>query len=352
MKILIAGQFKSWALEHHYTRYLQEHAEVETFPAEDIFDDFYRKSTGHKVAFKLGLSAIYKKIARQLLEKAEAFQPDAVLVFKGMRILPEALKALKSRGILLSNYNPDHPFHFSSRGSGNANVTNAIGLYELHLCYSRAVQQRLEREYAVRTAFLPFGYELPAAVFEEAAKVAEVPRVCFTGNPDRTRVEYLSALAAAGLPVDVYGHGWSKAVPAAANLQIHDAVYGEEFWKKMRAYRVQVNIFRPHNEGSHNMRSFEIPAVGGIMLAPDSPEHRAFFAEGKEIFIYKNKEDMVAQARCILEMPASAAGAIRRQTRQRSLDGGYDYEHRARQAFEAIQQLVERSSAPAVTAAG
>ncbi|MFQ5446052.1 MAG: glycosyltransferase [Saprospiraceae bacterium] len=345
MKILIAGQFKSWALERHYARYLREYAEVDTFPAEDIFDDYYRKSFVHKAFFKLGFSAIYQKIARQLLQKAEAFRPDVLFVFKGMRIVPEALKALKSKGIHLANYNPDHPFLFSSRGSGNGNVTRSIGLYDLHLCYSRVVQQRLEREYPVRTAFLPFGYELSAGVFEAASKVGEIPRACFIGNPDRTRVEYLRVLAAAGVPVDVYGHGWAKALPAITNLQIHDAVYGDDFWKKMRAYRVQLNIFRPHNEGSHNMRTFEIPAVGGIMLAPDSPEHRAFFAGSKEIFIYKNKADLIAQAQRILNMPSSAAGAIRQQARQRSLAGEYAYKNRAEEVFVAFRQLIGQHSA-------
>ena len=92
MKILIAGQFKSWALEHHYTRYLREHAEVETYPAEDVFDDFYRKSIFSKIQFRLGLSAIYLKIGEELLEKADLVKPDIILITKGMRTLPSVLK--------------------------------------------------------------------------------------------------------------------------------------------------------------------------------------------------------------------------------------------------------------------
>ncbi len=341
MKILIAGQFRNWAIERHYTRYLKEYAEVDTFPAEDIFDDFYHKSTAHKLVFRMGLSAIYKKIARRLIEKATSFRPDVLLVFKGMRILPEALTALKRRGIRLANYNPDHPFLFSSRGSGNANVSNSIGLYDLHFCYSRDVQRRIGRDFGIATAFLPFGYELAPAVFDKISEEAEIPRACFIGNPDPLRVDYLQSLAATGLPVDVYGHGWHKTLPPTTKLHIHAAVYGEEFWRKMRAYRVQVNIFRPHNVGSHNMRTFEIPAAGGIMLAPDSAEHREFFAGGNEAFFYKDKEDLAAQARYILGLSATAANAIRQQARQRSTGSGYDYRHRAGEAFDALRGVVE-----------
>lgn len=340
MKILIAGQFKSWALEHHYTRYLREHAEVETYPAEDVFDDFYQKSIFSKIQFRLGLSAIYLKIGNELLEKADLIKPDIILITKGMRTLPSVLKKLKSKGVYLANYNPDHPFIFSTRGSGNKNVTNSIGLFDLHLCYSKEVQQRIEREFGVNTARLPFGFELSTAQFDEAAQTEEVKRICFIGNPDSIRANYIKVMVKSGLPVDVYGHGWSKLLKATANLRIFDAVYGKTYWQKVRSYRVQVNIFRPHNEGSHNMRTFEIPAAGGIMLAPDSPEHREFFTEGKEIFLYKNKEDLIAQAKHILEMPGTTAAIIRRNARQRSLDSGYSYKHRAAQAFIAFEELL------------
>ena len=329
MKILIVGQFKGWALEHHYVRYLAPFAEVETYPAEEVFDDFYRKSIFNKIRFRLGFSNIQQKIARELIAKAEACRPDPILVFKGMRILPSVLQELKAKGFFLANYNPDHPFIFSSRGSGNANVTRSIGLYDLHFCYNLEVQRKIEQDYGIRTAFLPFGYELPAAGFEKTSKVQEIRRACFIGNPDPIRAKYLAALVKNNIPVDVFGHGWDKQLNPAPNLRIHDAVYDEGFWEKMRAYRVQVNIFRPHNEGSHNMRSFAVPAVGGIMLAPDSPEHRQFFEAGEEVFLYRNEEEFISMTKKILSLPEEQAASVRRKAREKSLSAGYDYEHRA-----------------------
>lgn len=338
MKILIAGQFKNWALEHHYVRYLSRHAQVETYPAEEVFDDFYHHSFFNKIRFRLGLSDIQQKIGRELIAKAEASQPDVIWVFKGMRILPSVLKELKSKGFFLANYNPDHPFLFSSRGSGNANVTGSIGLYDLHFCYSREVQRKIESENGIQTAFLPFGYELPEAVFQKATKAPEILRACFIGNPDPIRAKYLAVLAKNDVPLDVYGHGWEKHLVTSANLQIHDAVYGELFWEKMRAYRVQINIFRPHNEGSHNMRSFEVPAVGGIMLAPESPEHRQFFSAGAEVFLYRNEAELIDTTKEILSLPSAEAAEVRRKAREKSLEAGYDYEHRASHAAKVFAE--------------
>jgi hypothetical protein len=340
MKILLAGQFKKWALENHYARYLAPYAKVFSFPAEDRFDDFYHTSILHKIQYRIGFSDIYDKIGRELLVKTEEVQPDVVWVFKGMRIAPKYLRILKERGVKIVNYNPDHPFLFSSRGSGNANVTKSIGLFDLHLCYSHDVQRRIETEYGIPTAFLPFAYEMVDSIFEEVQHEPEISAACFIGNPDRIRAEYLVALANSGLPVDVYGHGWEQILPKSASVRIFDAVYGNDFWRKMRAYRLQINIFRPHNEGSHNMRTFEIPAVGGVMLAPDSPEHREFFRPGEEIFTYRSKAEMVTAAKLILELPATEVTAIRRRARSRSVLSGYSYEHRAGQAVEAFRQLL------------
>lgn len=341
MKILIAGQFKEWALERHFARYWRDYAEVDICPIEDIFDDYYHHSYLNKIQFLIGLSDIYAKIGRALLEKANAFQPDIIFITKGMRTPPNLLKKLKRSGHYIVNYNPDHPFIFSSRGSGNKNVTNSIGLFDLHLCYSSEVQQRIEREYGVVTDRLPFGFELSPAQFVKACKAKEEMRLCFIGNPDPIRVRYIMALANSGLPLDVYGHGWSKVLKSTSNLRMADAVYGDDFWKKMRSYRVQLNIFRPHNEGSHNMRTFEIPAVGGIALAPESADHREFFTEGKEIFLYENQADLIRKAHQLLDLSYSAANAIRQNARQRSVQSDYSYKHRAKQAFGYFQQLID-----------
>ena len=341
MKILLAGQSKSWAIENHFARYLSKHAEVFIYPAEEVFDEFYQASIFNKILFKLGLTGIEKKIERELIAKAEEVRPDVVWVFKGMRIVPQALKTLNGMGIKLANYNPDHPFQFSSKGSGNANVTKSVGLYDLHFCYSRSVQRRIEQEFGIPTAFLPFGFELVQQDFDKIKNTPETPRACFIGNPDDNRVANLVAVAQSGLLVDVYGHGWRRHLPEVANLQVFDAVYGLEHWRKLRSYRLQLNIFRPHNEGSHNMRTFEVPGAGGIMLAPDSPEHREFFEDGKEAFFYQSKDEMVEKAKQILALPAEEAAKIRERARQRSVSSGYSYEERTAQAARAFRQLLK-----------
>ncbi len=341
MRILIVGGNQVWAIERHYERYLKEWAsEVKIFPATALKDEWYFASTWNKVLYRLGVSGLHGRISRALSAEVEAFAPDIVWVFKGMEILPETWKTLRARGLKLVNYNPDHPFEFWTAGSGNRNVLQSIPHFDLHLTYSCAIRRRIEAEYGVRTEILPFGYELDEATYAAACAEAEVPRACFIGNPDRIRVETLQALARAGLPIDVYGHGWERHLqPNGVRLQTHDAVYREDYWKKLRGYRVQLNIFRPHNVGSHNMRTFEVPAVGGVMVAPHSPDHESYFRVGEEIFTYDSAEELVRRVRDLLEAPPETVAAIRERARSRCLEAGYSYRDRARQVFELFQRL-------------
>ena len=340
MKILLVGSDLSMSLEPVYARHLRAlHADVFHFPAPDIVFDYHSKHLLNKALFKSGIYRGYKPVNRRLIELANTCQPDIIWIFKGMEIYPDTLRVLKGR-FKLVNYNPDHPFIIASRGSGNSNVTRSVGLFHLHLCYHSILQKEIENRYHIPTAFLPFGFELEEGDYAAAEAQKEVLRVCFLGNPDNIRVETLLEIANSGLPVDVYGHGWDKtAIGTHPSIGVFDAVYGADFWKKLRQYRVQINIFRKHNAGSHNMRTFEVPAVGGIGLMPYSDEQTAFFEEGREVFFYRSMEDLKRQARLLLSLPEEQAAAIRIAARSRSLASGYSYASRAKTVFDCFKLL-------------
>jgi spore maturation protein CgeB len=339
LKILVVGSDQTWSLERIYIKHLiEEGADVGLFAAQNIFYS-YNKSILNKLKFRAGLSGIYKVINTQLRQKVEQFQPGIVWVFKGMEVMPETLEWIRRKGIKIVNYNPDNPFIFSGRGSGNSHVSQAIPLYDLHFTYNLEVKKRLEEEFGLRTAFLPFGFELPEATFRSAIGEPELSRLCFLGNPDRQRAALITALVNAGLSVDLYGNDWEKFVRQHPDQRIFPAVYGDEFWMILRRYRVQLNLMRVHNLNSHNMRSFEVPGIGGIMLAPDTVEHRLFFRDKEEVFLFAEPEEAIQKAKFILSLDNESAGKIRHQVRKRSLDDGYTYLHRVKEAITELKGL-------------
>ncbi len=339
MKILLVGSDQVWSLERIFLKYLREAGvDTELFAAQNLFYEYNGRSVINKIKLKLGLSHIYESINSQFLATVERFSPDTVWIFKGMEISPASLKYLRSKNIKLANYNPDNPFIFTGKGSGNKYVTDSIGLYDLHFTYNLEVKKRLEEEFSMNTALLPFGFELDEKIYQLYSKEPEIIRGCFVGNPDPQRAAVIKELAMAGLGIDLYGNDWEKFV-SHPGLQIFPPVYGNDFWEMLRVYRVQLNLMRIHNEDSHNMRSFEIPGIGGIMLAPSTTEHKIFFKDGAEAFLFTDVQDCLQKAKNILVFSKEQAERIRQQAREKSLSAGYSYRDRTKSALQHLQQL-------------
>lgn len=338
-RLMLVGSDREDAIENHFVKYIRRHrGDLLFFPAHTLFHDYYYGSTLHKVLFRTGLSGIYRRINRRFKRAVEEFQPNVIWIFKGMELYTETLSWAKGRGIRLVNFNPDNPFIFSGKGSGNSNITDSIRLYDLHFTYSLEIKQQLEQMGYTPTYLLPFGFEITPEEYDAAAAQEEIVRTCFLGNPDTLRADFIAHLASRGISIDVYGREWSKWLDHP-NIRIFPPVYGAEMWKVLRRYRVQLNLMRIHNLDSHNMRSFEVPAIGGIMLAPDTREHRIFFENGKEVFLYYDVSDCVELAQTIMELPAEEAAKIRERARQRSVASGYSYESRTLQVLEKLGNL-------------
>jgi spore maturation protein CgeB len=168
--------------------------------------------------------------------------------------------------------------------------------------------------------------------------VPEVIKLCFLGSADKERADFLNQLANHNIPIDVYGNDWNR-FQLHSSITIHPPVYDMDYWKVLRKYRVQLNLMRVHNPQSHNMRSFEVPAVGGIGLFPDTPDHRNFFKNGKEIFLYMNAQDCASKARELLKLDSKEAMNVRRQARTRCVEAGYSYKNRTHQFLELLRDL-------------
>ncbi len=341
MKIFIVGSDKVYAIENFYAKYLREiGVEIFHFSAQSIFYDYYQKNILNKLIFKAGLSTIFKNINKIFKQEVENFNPDVIWIFKGMEIFPRTLQWARSRNTWLVNYNGDNPFIFSGKGSGNSNVTRSIKLFHLHLTYNSSVKKQMEAEYNIPTGILPFGFDISDGLYEKCRQQPEVIKACFLGNPDKFRGAFLDELAQLGIQLDVYGNDWQKFV-THPNIRIFAPVYGDDFWLTLCRYRVQLNLMRPHNPDTHNMRTFELPGVGGIQLAPDTDDHKNYFEPGKEIFIFDTVAACAVQIREILSFSKEQAQMIRDAARTRSLQSGYRYKDRAYQALQQIKTIIE-----------
>lgn len=339
MRLLVVGSDKKFRIENFYVKYLCEQGiNVENFPAQDLFWEYCNAGFINRVLFRFKPALIYTSINRKFKLLVRNFEPDVILVFKGLEIYPESLIWAHSLGIKLVNYNPDNPFIFSGRGSGNINITKSIPLYDLHFTYNHSIQRQLKEKHNIQAVMLPFGFDIDDGVYDSVSKENEVKRTCFLGNPDSARSSFIKSLAEAGIQITVYGYDWAKYVKHS-NIEIHAPVFEIELWKVLRKYRIQLNLMRSHNLDSHNMRTFEIPAIGGIMLAPDTPEHRSFFNDG-EVFFFSDLESCISRISYLNGLPKSEVAKIRTAARERAITSGYAYRDRAQSMASAIRNIL------------
>jgi spore maturation protein CgeB len=340
MKILMTDSKNERLLAHYYASHLRSMKDITigSLYYTDEFDNYY-KSIWNKATYRIFPKRILDKINSGIIRSIENFKPDLVWIIKGMEIYPETLDYAKKKGIKLVNYNPDHPFIYKSAGSGNEYVKNSIPVYDLHLSYSREILKDLQQSYQITGKWLPFGYEISQETFESATREREIKRVAFTGMADEERKRVIDVLTGAGIQVDLIGPDWQKFFKPSSLINVFDGVYSNSFWNVLRKYRVQINMFRKQNINSHNMRSFEIPGVGGIMLAPYSAEHVEFFEPGKDAFFYKNDEELIERANNILALSDQESGQIRLNARTRSEQSGYSYLVRSEMALEYFKSM-------------
>lgn len=326
MRVLIVGSSMPGALEGFYLKGMSmcsqiEHMELLSTDCvtqnRSVFVRAFRRFSPN---YYPGLQSFNK----ELLALIKRSKWDVLLVFKGMELFPKTLLEIKNMGVMLVNYNPDNPYIYSGRGSGNFNMNRSLPLYDLYFTYDRNVQAQLQA-HGIHSALIPFGF-VNSATFNRTPE-EEILRACFIGNADDERAAFLKEFSMS-VDLDIYGTGWDS-YDFSQKTRLHPPAYESELYATLRKYRVQLNLMRPHNRDSHNMRSFDIVGSGSIGLMPTTRDHRDYFDEGTSVFLFNSVSEAIRHATNLINLSVDDANRVRRSAR--SLAGQHDYDSRASQ---------------------
>lgn len=299
MKILMVGTAYPWALENWYfNAFVRLGMTVDRFSVENhgLLRHDPTPSLPRRAADRL-LSPVSDAVVRRtLLAYLENRNYDLVLVFKGMWFdlgFLEKCRAVAGNARWI-NYYPDDPMNLGSRGSSNAKIVKAIPFFDLYLIWTPRLIPALESRGAKRVACLPFGFDSeahrPLAGIIEASPCF----VSFVGAWDREREAILTSLA--DFDLRIYGENWHR-IAYGSPLQrrvFPGNVFGSELARIIGESAVSLNLLRNQNSGAHNMRSFEIPAMGGVALTTRSEEQQKWFPEGEAALMFSEPNELRA----------------------------------------------------------
>jgi spore maturation protein CgeB len=233
------------------------------------------------------------------------------------------------------NYYPDDPLNVQSRGTSNASVVRAIPFFDLYVLWTPRLLDAVKAAGAKRAALLPFGFDCEAHRPLAGVKEISPSYVSFVGARDRERESILNSIA--DLNLRIYGENWdrvSRDSPLRGKVSPRP-IFGHDFARVVGESAVSVNLLRAQNFGAHNMRTFEIPAMGGVMLTTRSEEQQAIFPDREAALMFSELHEFRT---AVDELLADCDLRQRLRTRALKRVDAHTYDARAARMLEFVNQ--------------
>ena len=303
-KVLIVGyNLELGSTEEVYGRRFSAFGcNVKHFTWKEAAPSFFSRSLGDRVAWRLAWQLFARSANQKLVDLANQFQPDLTLVISPLLIHPDSIQAFKQHGLVFVFFtdNPLDTHHTHS----NSWVKRGFLMWDAAFIWSRDLVERLIENGVKKAIFHSFcsdvEYHFPKRQINPAYDVA------FIGNWDasRKRERYLKAIA--DYRLGLWGSNYWNTHCQEASLK--DLCQGmcsyTQIPEVLGSAKMGLNILRPQNEKGHNIRTYEIPATGTLMLSERSEELLSLFAEDREAVYFSNPDELRQKVEYLLQNPA------------------------------------------------
>lgn len=308
---------------------------------------------------RLARGSVVDEINARVVTAAREFRPDLVWAEKQEFLRAETIETLRHTGARLAHFTPDP--YFTLAWKRTRLMDEAIRRFDVLVfckCYERQSYAALGRS----LVYMPLGYcdethrPLPGADPRWQCQVG------FLGGWEPRRQELLATVAATGAHLKIWGGYWDFVADGRWTLRRHlilrqlaggepvrlrrepglaralqgGEVYGDDYARALTGAKIGVGFLRRVCPDQHTTRTFEIPAVGSLLLADRTDEHREFFEEGVEADFFSTKEELVDKIKFYTGNEASrtrlAAAGLARCRRS-----GYAYIRRLERALAEVQ---------------
>lgn len=306
-----------------------------------------------------------ERLNAAVLSASKSHEPQVVWLEKQEYLYPETIEQLRARGALTIHYNPDPYFTLDWKRTPLADA--CVGKYDVLVVTKRYELQQYRREARGEVIYSQLGYDKVGHA--PPAHPVEIPseKVVFVGGWEPRRERLLAAAAAITPDVAVWGYGWhiaqqSRLRPLRAlrlgrltpgrtlylgapvpELQqsIKEGessvgeIYEDGYSRVVAGSKIALGFVREVCPDEHTTRTFEIPAIGGFMLADRTDEHLELFSEGEEAEYFASDEEYLDKVRFYLANQ-SAREKIARAGHARCMSSGYSYDDRIRVVMSAL----------------
>jgi spore maturation protein CgeB len=282
---------------------------------------------------------LWGQLNRTVLELVRCLSPRLVLTVKGTFLHAETLDRIRGLNAPVVNYYADNPYcgvPLNPRKSSTQrrDLISVLRRYDRVWIWERSMAKRLQDD-GVVAAYLPFGVD-PESTRGQGGACEECGvrhDVVFIGQHSDKRENHLAAIQ--NHSVALWGSRWATAARRFKGLHVVHSrpAFASTCSTLYRSALVSLNIVDDLNMPGHNMRTWEIPASGGVMLSTYTAEQAELFPEGEAALYYQTPDQLDA---IITEAKGDPARIEAVRRRGAEISGRNHYDVRIRAVLEDL----------------
>lgn len=294
MKILVYGEYWPGTMADLLK------ASLEEFGHEVAILDFTKFLWRNKIIGVPGRALdrlLWKKTAKRINQEFKSlfdlFQPDLVLVSKGVHVFPKTIASMRNPQTVVTNWNPDD---FANQLNSNKYLLKALCEYDIIF----SARPHLFEEYIGRGAKkcvnLDWYYD---PIYHRMVDLKPMwegvdcrADISFVGSWSQRREEIISSLK--GLNIKIWGAHWDKSSSRfKKNFNVTFKVLpSKELPRVILHSKINLNILTQENRDTTNLKLFEITACGGLLVSDRTIESGQILQEGKDAFFYSDTREL------------------------------------------------------------
>ena len=332
LRVLLTGNLNRWELAASYRRGFGGLGHnVELFDWYGRLDHFARRAFD-RFSRLLLIAAARRRTAIDFLVRVRQMRPDLIVLLK-TDDLPRgtiALARAAAPGCTIVAFHPDDPFNIRRvRGPSHPRAVSQIRAVDHYFIWSERIAQRIRRVSTTAVSYLGFAcdpeFTRPIALSETDHARFDAD-ISFVGNWAPKREAWLAPLARdAELRLAIWGESDWQNLARDPNVRAswRGLATGDDFVRAVLCSRASINILRPQNETAENMRTYEVPACGGVLLAEWSAQQSHVFRDGVEALYAKSPAELVERARFAVRISHEARSSLTAAALNRAMEQTY-----------------------------
>lgn len=259
---------------------------VQVFDYTNILPGIKNRNFWGRLLRRLFESHYVNVIRKNFFLEVELFKPDLIIICKGYHLNIKVLSDLKLLGARVINWNPDDFFNMKNSCS---ELIDAIKIYDVIVSPRPHLFDKYRAYGAKELIYLDWYFVPNLHHPHEDTKIEYL--ISFVGSWSPFRERFIDEINAR---VNVWGAGWEKsAFKFRKNNNVSRVILSQvEMSKVFASSKLNLNLLTKENSDVSNLRFFEVPASGGLLLTERNAHASRHLEDQKDCLMFQSPADI------------------------------------------------------------